>query len=360
MSDRSALAVRGLRVVRTSRTGAFELCVDELELRRGEALAVLGPNGAGKSTLLRALAGLEPPAAGRVERGAEGPVTLVFQRPIALAGSVEHNLRVAIRAARLRGAAARRRVYESLEHFGILTLASRRASTLSGGELRRLALARAFVLEPSVLLLDEPFDDLDAQAQEALSLDLRRLVRERDIALALVSHDLRRALLLSDRIAALLEGRLVQQGPRQEVLDRPATDAVARLVGMSNLIPGRVSAERSGNLVWVEIDSEHRLLAPPRFAPGTRVWVGIRPEHLKVELGERGSGHGDPGVPLGKGITRHIVSDGAVATAHVAWGDLVLRTHLLAGRGLARSLASGQVLSLSVPPRHIHLIRRDG
>jgi ABC-type sulfate/molybdate transport systems ATPase subunit len=355
------LSARDLLVRRGSHNGSFELRVDALDLQAGGVLAVLGPNGAGKSTLLRALAGLEEPLRGHIERHIEGPVTMVFQRPIAFSGSVAHNLRTALSG--LRGARAlsrserSQRVEEALEHFGIARLSQRRAATLSGGELRRLALARAFALRPAVLLLDEPFDDLDASGQETLSLDLRRAIVGTDVAVAVVTHDLRRALLLSDRIAVLIDGALAQQGERDQVLAHPTSVAVARLVGMSNLIPAEVSAERS-HVIVVDGDGQHRIpvLSPPpgpedpELAPGTRVWAGIRPERLKLDVG-RGEG-----IPIGKGVVRTVVSDGVAATVLLDWAGHELRTHLLAGRGLARTVAPGDSVTLTVRPEDVHLI----
>jgi ABC-type sulfate/molybdate transport systems ATPase subunit len=344
-----ALVARELLVRRGSRDGAFELRVEALDLRAGGVLAVLGPNGAGKSTLLRTLAGLETPVHGRIERRVGGPVTMVFQRPIAFSGSVEHNVRAALSGLRLAAAERRARVAEALEHFDIARLAARRAATLSGGELRRLALARAFALRPAVLLLDEPFDDLDPAGQEALSLDLRRAIIGTNVAGAVVTHDLRRALLPSDRIAVLLEGGVAQQGERDAVLARPASVAVARVVGMSNLVEGEVE---EGNRVAV--DAQHHIPAQTRLAPGTRVWAGIRPERLKVDVG-RGEG-----LPIGKAVVRTIVADGVAATVNLAWAGLELRTHLLAGRGLARTLEPGDSVTLSVRPDDVHLIPRRG
>ena len=356
-ASHAVLSARDLRVRRSSRSASFELRIDALDLQAGGVLAVLGPNGAGKSTLLRALAGLETPLRGRIERRVDGPVTMVFQRPIAFSGSVAHNLRTALSGLRGERALSRsekkRRVQEALEHFDIARLAQRHAATLSGGELRRLALARAFALRPAVLLLDEPFDDLDTYGQESLSLDLRRAIAGTDVAVAVVTHDLRRALLLSDRIAVLIDGAIAQQGEREQVLARPTSVAVARLVGMSNLIPAEVSAERSGELAQLVVDGQHRIpVLPPCPGPGSRVWAGIRPERLKLDVG-RGEG-----LPIGKGIVRTIVSDGVAATVILDWAGHELRTHLLAGRGLARTVAAGDSVTLSVRPEDVHLISR--
>jgi len=349
-----ALEAHELVVRRADRTGSFELRVDSLGLAASEVLAVLGHNGAGKSTLLRALAGLEAPAAGRIERGASGPVTMVFQRPIVFAGTVEHNLRAALLGARLARDEVTRRTRESLERFGIAPLAARNAATLSGGETRRLTLARAFALRPAVLLLDEPFEGLDAAGQESLSLDLRRAIVETSVAVVVVTHDLRRALLLADRIAILKRGSLLQCGEREAVLNRPIDLDAARIVGMSNLITGEAAAPDADGTRWIEVDAQHRVPVTGAPEPGTPVWIGIRPEHLKVDVG-RGEG-----VPIGKGVLRHAVSDGVATTLTLEWAGFELRTHLIAGRGLARTLAPGDSLTLSVRPEEVHLIgRRD-
>ncbi len=346
------LSARDLYVRRRSRSGSFELRVASLELFAGEALAILGPNGAGKTTLLRALAGLELPESGQIARAAAGPVTMAFQRPIAFEGSVEHNVRAALLSSELARSERRERVAEALGRFGIERLARRRAKQLSGGELRRLALARAFALRPAVLLLDEPFDDFDAAAQETLSLDLRRAMDETGVALAVVTHDLRRAALISDRIAALIGGRIQQRDQRDEVLRRPATLAVARLVGMSNLIPGTVLDSPSREQVRVEIDPDHQIDVPAALPGGTAVWLGIRPEHLKLDVGRGG------GTPIGKGVVRQLVSDGVLTRVSLEWAGFELRTHLIAGRGLARRLSAGDSVTLSVRAHDLHLIRQ--
>lgn len=332
--------------------GAFALEVDALALCAGSVLAVLGPNGAGKSTLLRALAGLETPERGGVARRGAGPVAIVFQRPVLVAGSVAWNVGLPLWGGGVPRAERRRRVANALARFGLEGLAARRADALSGGETRRVALAQAFVREPDVLLLDEPFDDLDARAQEMLSLDLREAIRATQIAVALVTHDLRQALLLADRIAVLLGGRLAQVGPRDTVLRRPASEEVAPLVGMANLLPGRVVAREAGELALVELAPEHRLRAESDAAPGTDVWVGIRPEHVKVDVGR-----GETEV-IGKGRVVRTLSDGALVHAWVAWAGHELRTVAIAGRGLGHALAPGDGVSLAVRPGDVHLLPR--
>ena len=343
-----ALRARDLLVRLESRRSRFELALDELELFSGRVLAVLGPNGSGKTTLLRALAGLLPPAAGRIERGAPGPVTMVFQHPIAFAGTVAHNVRVALLGRRLDAASRELRVEESLAHFGIDALAERRAHRLSGGELRRLALARAFALEPSVLLLDEPFEDLDATAQRALSNDLREAIGETNVAVGLVTHDLRHAVALADRMAVLSEGRIEQLDRSERVLAAPASPTVARTVGMRNLIPGVV---RSGG---VEIDATHRVAVEGcALDDGTPVYLGLRPEHVKLDVGRGDS------APIGDARVKNVVSDGVLTEVTLAWAGHDLETHLLSGRGLARTIGAGDEVRLSVAPTDAHVLRRD-
>jgi len=350
VSGATILSARDLRVELRSKRGSFVLTVDELDLCAREALVILGPNGSGKSTLMRTMAGLEPPSGGRVTSVATGPVTMVFQRPAPLAGSVAHNIRVVFLGKSLAGAELRGRIVEALERFKIDHLAEHRAVTLSGGELRRLALARAFALRPAVLLLDEPFAGLDADGQAALSLDLRRAISDTGVAVAMVTHDLRRAMLIADRIAVLIDGRLAQIGRRDAVLEQPSTPEIAHVVGMTNLVQGVVIDERRDDLALVEVDAEHRVAARTDCAPGTRVWIGIRPEHLKLDVG-RGAVD-----PIGKGVVREVVNDGVSVTVQVDWAGAELRTHLMAGRGLARTLRAGVSVSLSASPKHVHLI----
>ncbi len=350
MSNATLLSARDLRVELRSRRGSFRLSADALELRAREALVILGSNGSGKSTLMRALAGLERPESGRLTSVATGPVTMVFQNPAPFAGSVAHNVRVGFLGKRCSGAERDDRVREALERFKIDHLAEHRAATLSGGEMRRLALARAFALRPAALLLDEPFAGLDAEGQAALSVDLRRAIEDTGVAVAMVTHDLRRAMLLADRIAVLIDGVLVQVGSRDAVLEHPATPAIARVVGMTNLVRGVVSAERCGDLALVEVDAQHRVATRSELPPGTSVWIGIRPEHLKLDIG-RGAVD-----PIGKAEVRGVVSDGVSVAVQVEWAGTEMRTHLMAGRGLARTLEPGAGVSLSASPEHVHLI----
>ena len=343
-----ALHAENLRLQRRNHRGDFQLNVPKLLLHPGERLAILGSNGAGKSTLLRILAGLEPSARGQVNLPTGGSTTMVFQRPIAFAGSVAHNVRIALRTRGLPHAEVEKRVSESLGHFGIAALAERRATQLSGGELRRLALARAFALAPSVLLLDEPFDDLDFEAQESLSEDLIEIVARTGVAVAFVTHDVRRAAVLCDQIAILEAGRLVQHASRDRVLNQPASPAVARRIGMSNLLAAQMAPGG-----WAEAGPGLRLPSHHDYPAGKPVWVGLRPEHLKLETGPQQEGG------IGSARICSMLSDGVLCTVELECGGQRLRTHLVAGRGLAREIKAGDTLTLSVRPEDVHILPRE-
>ncbi|MCP4006519.1 MAG: ABC transporter ATP-binding protein [bacterium] len=353
MSCVPALSAERLRILRTSKRSRFELRVDRLEIFGGHALAILGANGAGKTSLLRALAGLEPPVEGTISAHADGPVTMVFQRPIAFAGTVAHNVRTALLSLRLPSELEQDRIQQALQRFDVAHLIERRAASLSGGELRRVALARAFALQPAVLLLDEPFDDLDAAGREVLSLDLRGAIEDTGVAVAVVTHDLRRAVLLADRMAVLDAGCVQQIDDTPTVMEKPQNAGVARLVGMTNLIPGVVSDSTESGHAIVEIDREHRIETLSELERGTAVWVGIRSEYLKIDTGRGES------APIGKGVVRQILSDGVLSTLVIEWAGFELRTHLISGRGLSRSLVQGDAVLVSVQPRDVWLMRRD-
>lgn len=342
-----ALSARSLVCTRGRGRRRFELRVDALDLNAGEVLVLLGPNGAGKSTLLRALAGLDDGVRRGAITGGDGPVTLVFQRPTALSGTVEGNVRAALLGKGVPEPERIERVRRALLRFDIEPLAHHDARTLSGGELRRLALARAFVLDPEVLLLDEPFDDLDAEGQRRLSLDLQQAIAETGVAVTMVTHDLRRALLLADRIAVLSNGRLAQHGARDDVLLHPDTPEIARIVGMINVAEGRV-VRRAGDVTWIEIEAGFEVPTATPLEPGERAWVGIRPEHLKLDVG-RGDGE-----PIGKASVESLVSDGLASVVTLRVDERRFTTHLLSGRGLARRLRAGDRVALAVHPDQVH------
>lgn len=208
------------------------LDVAHLDIHRGEVLALVGPSGAGKSTLLRLLNFLEPPTSGQirfldtdVNGGRPVPlalrrrVTTVFQRPILLNRSVEANVRYGLR---LRGRAGKvQAVQAALEQVGMTGLARQKARTLSGGEMQRVSLARAMVLQPDVLLLDEPTANLDPYNVGLIEEIIGALNREHGTTLVLVTHNVFQARRLAHRVGLLLDGRLVEVDERERFFEGP-------------------------------------------------------------------------------------------------------------------------------------------
>ncbi|MET0686342.1 MAG: ATP-binding cassette domain-containing protein [Solirubrobacteraceae bacterium] len=203
----------------------------DLELRAGEVLAILGPNGAGKSTLLAALAGLLPAAAGSVERRAR--VATALQGSALADRSARANVEAALRWWGVPRAERRERAEAALAALGAGHLAARRAIELSGGEARRVHLARALALEAGVLLLDEPFAGLDAPARADLLEDAGAALAHPERAVAVVLHDRAEAWALADRVLVLLDGRPAAAGATREVLEQPPAPDVAGFLGFT-------------------------------------------------------------------------------------------------------------------------------
>ena len=281
------LAVRDLKVMRG---GSVLLEVPSLEVQRGEILAIIGPNGAGKSTLLNVLALLERPASGQLLFDGQ-PVgnswlayrrrmAVVFQEPLLLDTSVEANVRSGLVLRGVSRQEQERRLWEWLGRFAIAHLVGRSARSLSGGEAQRVSLTRALVLEPEVLLLDEPFAALDPTAREALMDDLERVLRETGTTAVLVTHDRTEALRLGDRVAVMMGGRIRQVGPGREVFAAPVDEEVAALVGVETIVPGQVRSQEEG-LAVIDI-GDRRVEAAVDFPIGEEVLVCLRPEDVVI------------------------------------------------------------------------------
>ncbi len=212
------------------RRGKRDVVTDvSAELRAGEIVALLGPNGAGKSTLLDALAGALPSVQGRIER--HGRVAIALQSPDLARRTVFQNVTLALAWWGVPRAERAERAREALRAIGADHLSRRRAATLSGGERRRVHLARTIAVRPDVLMLDEPFAGLDAEVRANLLEDALSALRSTTRATLVVVHDRAEAWALADRLLILLDGRLVASGSPRELLERPPSVAVARFLG---------------------------------------------------------------------------------------------------------------------------------
>ena len=277
-----------------------------LGIDRGEVVTLLGPSGCGKTTLLRCIAGFHIPEAGRVVVGGRD-VTLVppWRRDVGMIFQsyalfphldVRRNVEYGLSVRKVARAERERRVAEALALVSLGGLADRYPSQLSGGQQQRVAIARVLVLEPTVLLLDEPFNALDAKLRYAMQVELRKLVKTLGITTIFVTHDQSEALTLSDRVAVMREGEIEQVAAPLGVYDTPASDYVADFIGSANAIAREA---RSGSL---EIAPGVSLASP---VEGRAVAI-VRPENLRAEPveGDTGAGwHGRVGFVRALGAT---------------------------------------------------------
>ncbi len=265
----------------------------DLELREGEFLSLLGPSGCGKTSTLRMIAGLEPPSAGRIvlrgrditdEPAHRRPVNTVFQDYALFPHlSVAGNVGFGLAAQRRPRAAIARAVGDMLALVGLSAQADARPATLSGGQKQRVALARALARQPDLLLLDEPLSALDAQLRQQMQSELKTLQHRLGSTFLLVTHDQDEALSMSDRIAVMHRGRIVQIDQPQALYDRPRTAFVARFLGATNLLPAiagggvlRLAATGTSLVRGVGPGAASRDDRPPDGP----CLVGIRPENV--------------------------------------------------------------------------------
>jgi tungstate transport system ATP-binding protein len=292
MSEPQAVAVLEGRDLLVNRGGVSVLDVPSVRITEGEVLALIGPNGAGKTTLLQTLSYLLKPVSGELyfrgaKVGSDIPVleyrrrlAMVFQEPLLFDTTVFQNVASGLKIRGMSRSEIDGIVAEQLERFGISHLRGRSARTLSGGEAQRASLARAFATRPEILFLDEPFASVDQPSSEALIEDLQIVLRKTGTAAILATHDRMEALRLSDRIAVMKDGRLLQIGFPDAVMNHPADEFIASFVGVETILTGKVVKKNgSGFLVSV---SGHQIEAVGDVPPGETVILCIRPENVSL------------------------------------------------------------------------------
>jgi len=264
-----------------------------LDVQPGEFLTLLGPSGCGKTTTLRMIAGFEKPDAGHIRFGGQDVtgvpanqrnIGFVFQNyalfpHLSVFENVAYGLRV--RGASPGEIAAR--VTEVLALVGLAGYEQQFSGQLSGGEQQRVALARAIVIAPRVLLFDEPLSNLDAKLRVEMRQEIRSLQRRLAITTVYVTHDQEEAMAVSDRIAVMNEGTVVQDGSAEDLYHRPASEFVARFVGRVNVVPGRVAALVGAGAAVAALGSTVRVQAVPAgLAAGDPVHLIVRPEAIGI------------------------------------------------------------------------------
>jgi tungstate transport system ATP-binding protein len=360
----AVLEARGIKV---TRGGHLTLEVPAFSVSRGEILVVVGPNGSGKSTLLITLALLLRAQEGAVlYHGKEVAndsqalawrrrTAVVFQEPLLLAGTVQENVALGLHLRGVRSTAALPRVRRWLERFGVGHLADRQARLLSGGEARRVSLARAFALEPEIIFLDEPFNALDTPTHQALLSDFAHVLRETGATTLMVTHDRNEALALASRVAVILNGGIRQLGKPEEVFSAPADAEVAAFVGAENILSGRVFRQ-AGGLATVRTDFV-QMESVSTAAEGTSVTVILRPEHVTLSLPSPGVSRSSALNQLvGKVVSLYPLGAQARVTLDCGF-PLVALVTLRSAQELG--LESGKAVVASFKASAIHLVEKN-
>jgi spermidine/putrescine transport system ATP-binding protein len=284
-----------------------------LAIAAGEFFSLLGPSGCGKTTTLRIVAGFETPGAGSVFlNGVEitaqpahlRKIGMVFQHYALFPHlSVFENVAFPLRLRRTDNEEMRQRVSQALEMVRMPGLSGRMPAQLSGGQQQRVALARALVFRPSVVLLDEPLGALDLKLRKAMQLELKTLQREIGLTFVYVTHDQEEALTMSDRIAVMDRGRVLQVGDPRSIYERPVSRFVADFIGVSNFLPGRVREVEAEATIEFDGGGVVRAGRPAELTVGQTVTIAVRPERMRLtgapgeaNAGPEGSRNVLPGV----------------------------------------------------------------
>jgi iron(III) transport system ATP-binding protein len=268
-----------------------------IHVREGELVTLLGPSGCGKTTTLRMIAGFELPSSGEILIDGEPikavppnkrPTTMVFQNYALFPHmTVKENIAYGLRIQRRSRSRIKERTEEVMRLVGLTGLGERPPAQLSGGQQQRVSLARSLIMEPKVLLLDEPLSNLDAKLRVATRLEIRKLQQRVGITSVYVTHDQEEAMTLSDRVVIMHRGRIMQVGTPAEIYAHPVNRFVADFIGKANFLEGKVAAVQSGDMLQLEIMG--RLVpasgAGATFSAGQRVLLVVRPE--SVELGSK-------------------------------------------------------------------------
>jgi putative spermidine/putrescine transport system ATP-binding protein len=271
-----------------------------LEVRTGELFALLGPSGCGKTTVLRSIAGIVEPTSGEIELNGEAighkpmyqrDTALVFQNYALFPHlSVFDNIAFGLRMRKRPKAMIRSRVETALDLVRLPTAAKRFPHQLSGGQQQRIALARALVVEPALLLLDEPLSNLDARLRDEMRGEILRLQRTLGLTTVLVTHDIQEALSVADRLAVMREGRIEQIGSPAEIYGAPRSRFVAEFVGHCNLFDATVATigSRSVTLQLAGGVNIAVAVSDDGWRSGDRVWVVLPPERIRIGIAANG------------------------------------------------------------------------
>jgi tungstate transport system ATP-binding protein len=334
-------------------------------VEEGSILSLIGPNGGGKTTLLQTLACLIRAEEGEfVFKGEKVSsrhgllqyrrrLAMVFQEPMLFDTTVFRNVASGLKIRGMNGSEIEKRVKQNLQRFGISHLVDRSARKLSGGEAQRVALARALAIEPEILFLDEPFASLDPPTRESLMEDLEKILRQTNTTTLFATHDRMEALRLSDRIAVMNQGRILQIGPPDQIMNQPRDEFIASFVGVETILAGRVVRKGRGTFI-AAIDGKE-VEAVGEVEIGEPVVFCIRPENVTLAVPFHPEATSARNV-FPAMITR-IVPLGLYYKINLDCGFPLVA--YVTGHSLENlSLREGQVVSASFKATAIHVIRK--
>jgi iron(III) transport system ATP-binding protein len=333
----------------------------DLEVRDNQFVTLLGPSGCGKTTTLRLIAGYIVPDAGTIHVGnrllsskagvvppEKRGMGMVFQNyAVWPHKTVFENVVFGLRLRKVPAAKARETVEKALDLVNLAGLEARYPNELSGGQQQRVALARSLVVEPEILLLDEPLSNLDAKLRERMRTELKQLQRRTGITFVYVTHDQAEALALSDQIAVIHSGRLQQFGTPEEVYRRPANKLVADFMGLVNVLPAKVMVANGECLVDAGGGLRLAVAVPPDCTDGEEVDLAVRPENVRL------MGHSEPPEAVGKIVDETVLGNLTEYYVTLASGPtLRVQTHPL------QKFAIGDSVGVAIDADQCSVFRR--
>ncbi|TPJ81167.1 ABC transporter ATP-binding protein [Mesorhizobium sp. B2-6-2] len=352
---KNAIEVRGVRkVFGTGENQVAALDTVSVSIRENEFFTLLGPSGCGKTTLLRLIAGFDFPTAGEILLHGQDiaplppykrPVNTVFQSYALFPHmTVAQNIGFGLEMLGKPKGEIEARVAQMLKLVKMEALKARRTSQISGGQQQRVALARALGPQPKVLLLDEPLSALDYKLRKEMQIELKRLQHETGITFIFVTHDQEEALTMSDRIAVMSAGKILQVGTPRDIYDRPAERFVADFIGETNFLEGEVKSAADGSAtVRLSTGAEIPASLPEGFTPSGSVTLVVRPEHAQI-------GPADANASL-RGTVENVVYLGTDTHLHLKLDDgsafIVRRQN---SRGGGEALAPGNRVGVAIGP----------
>ena len=361
----SQMAGGEVTLVELSKNFAEVVAVDSVSLQidGGEFFSLLGPSGCGKTTTLRLIAGFEQPSAGQILLdGADVARIPPFKRNVNTVFQsyalfphlrVFDNVAFGLRRAGVDKQEIRRRVAEALALVELTGLERRKPSQLSGGQQQRVALARVLVLQPAVVLLDEPLGALDAKIRRALQVELKALQERVGLTFIYVTHDQEEALTMSDRLAVMNNGRVEQLGAPRAVYEEPRTTFVADFLGISNLLRG-TALGNAGGLTRVKVAEFELHAAKGERSAGEEVTLLIRPERVRLESG---GPHGENRLP---GMVERVVYRGSSNQVFVRLPNGDQLQVFVQNAGDDREYSGGDPVHAYLPPEALRILVDTG